>query len=325
VNFSDGSIAISRAVWPWVRLGGGAVILAVLVGRLGAGPFLDAFGLIGVRSLAAAVLITAFTTVCCAWRWGLVASALGVPVRWGPAVAAYYRSQLLNATLPAGVLGDVHRAVRHGRDLGSLGRGLRSVAWERALGQAVQVGLTVIVLVAAFAPRLTGVLPGTLSGVIAVSIALCLLALVVGVLPRPVSRLLRGAASDLRNVVVVRRALPGVVLASAAAAAGHVAIFLVAVRAAGVTASTGRLVVPVLIVLLASAVPTSIAGWGPREGAAAWAFGSAGLSAAQGVTVATVYGVMVLVAVLPGLAVLLSDRSRRPAPNRLMSEELVHV
>jgi glycosyltransferase 2 family protein len=321
VNFSDGSIAISRAVWPWVRLGGGAVILAVLVGRLGAGPFLDAFGLIGVRSLAAAVLITAFTTVCCAWRWGLVASALGVPVRWGPAVAAYYRSQLLNATLPAGVLGDVHRAVRHGRDLGSLGRGLRSVAWERALGQAVQVGLTVIVLVAAFGPRLPGVLPG----IIAVSIALCLIALVVDVLPPPVSRLLRGAASDLRNIVVVRRALPGVVLASAAAAAGHVAIFLVAVRAAGVTASTGRLVVPVLIVLLASAFPTSIAGWGPREGAAAWAFGSAGLSAAQGVTVATVYGVMVLVAVLPGLAVLLSDRSRRSAPNRLMSEELVHV
>jgi glycosyltransferase 2 family protein len=321
VNFSDGSIAISRAVWPWVRLGGGAVILAVLVGRLGAGPFLDAFGLIGVRSLAAAVLITAFTTVCCAWRWGLVASALGVPVRWRLAVAAYYRSQLLNATLPAGVLGDVHRAVRHGRNLGSLGGGLRSVAWERALGQAVQVGLTVIVLVAASGPRLSGVLPG----VIAVSIALCLIALVVDVLPPPVSRLLRGAASDLRNIVVVRRALPGVVLASAAAAAGHVAIFLVAVRAAGVTASTGRLVVPVLIVLLASAVPTSIAGWGPREGAAAWAFGSAGLSAAQGVTVATVYGVMVLVAVLPGLAVLLSDRSRRPAPHRLMSEELVHV
>jgi glycosyltransferase 2 family protein len=92
-----------------------------------------------------------------------------------------------------------------------------------------------------------------------------------------------------------------------------------------VTASTGRLVVPVLIVLLASAVPTSIAGWGPREGAAAWAFGSAGLSAAQGVTVATVYGVMVLVAVLPGLAVLLSDRGQRAAPDRLMSEELVHV
>jgi glycosyltransferase 2 family protein len=219
------------------------------------------------------------------------------------------------------VLGDVHRAVRHGRVLGSLGRGLRSVAWERALGQAVQVGLTVIVLVAAFGPRLPGVLPG----IIAVSIALCLIALVVDVLPPRVSRLLRGAASDLRNIVVVRRALPGVVLASGAAAAGHVAIFLVAVRAAGVTASTGRLVVPVLIVLLASAVPTSIAGWGPREGAAAWAFGSAGLSAAQGVTVATVYGVMVLVAVLPGLAVLLSDRSRRAAPHRLMSEEPVHV
>ena len=73
-----------------------------------------------------------------------------------------------------------------------------------------------------------------------------------------------------------------------------------------------------LIVLLASAVPTNIAGWGPREGAAAWAFGAAGLGAAQGATVAVVYGVMVLVATLPGAVLLLawlagSGRARRPS------------
>ena len=36
------------------------------------------------------------------------------------AVAAYYRSQFLNLTLPGGVAGDVHRAVRHGREIGRI-------------------------------------------------------------------------------------------------------------------------------------------------------------------------------------------------------------
>jgi nitrate reductase gamma subunit len=52
----------------------------------------------------------------------------------------------------------------------------------------------------------------------------------------------------------------------------------------------------------------NIAGWGPREGAAAWAFGAVGLSAAAGVTVAVVYGVLALVATLPGAVILMADR-----------------
>ena len=59
-----------------------------------------------------------------------------------------------------------------------------------------------------------------------------------------------------------------------------------------------------LLVLLAMAVPTNIGGWGPREGVAAWAFAAAGLGAAQGVATAVVYGVMALVASLPGAVVL---------------------
>ena len=59
-----------------------------------------------------------------------------------------------------------------------------------------------------------------------------------------------------------------------------------------------------MLVLLAMAVPANIGGWGPREGVAAWAFGAAGLGADQGVAAATVYGVLVLVASLPGAAVL---------------------
>ncbi|CCH78457.1 hypothetical protein BN12_2910004 [Nostocoides japonicum T1-X7] len=62
------------------------------------------------------------------------------------------------------------------------------------------------------------------------------------------------------------------------------------------------------------AVPTNLAGWGPREGVAAWAFAAAGLGAAQGLATAVAYGLLVFVSCLPGaLVVLWSGLRRRPA------------
>jgi uncharacterized membrane protein YbhN (UPF0104 family) len=295
---------MSRTVRTWVRLLGGAAILAVLVWRLGSTPFLDGLGLVDGWSLAAAAGLTMLTTVCCAWRWSLVARGLGVAMPLPAAVAAYYRSMLLNTTLPGGVVGDVHRGVRHGRDAGDVGLGLRAVAWERCAGQAVQVALTIIVAL---------LLPSPVHASTPV-VAAAILAAVLGAVllsrslprdgPSRWARTLRAAGADLRNGLLARRAWPGIVLASTLVVAGHAATFLVAARTAGATASTLRLLPLALLVLLAMALPTNIGGWGPREGAAAWAFGAAGLDAAQGLATAVVYGVMVFVASLPGAAVL---------------------
>ena len=63
-----------------------------------------------------------------------------------------------------------------------------------------------------------------------------------------------------------------------------------------------------LAVLLGSTVPTSIAGWGPREGTAAAAFAAVGLSAADGLSVSVTYGVVALVATLPGAVALAATR-----------------
>ena len=65
-----------------------------------------------------------------------------------------------------------------------------------------------------------------------------------------------------------------------------------------------------LLVMMAMVLP-SVGGWGPREGVTAWAFGAAGLGAQRGVATAVVYGVMVLVACLPGAAVLVVAWFRR--------------
>jgi len=220
------------------------------------------------------------TTLCCAWRWKIVAGGLGVELSLAAAVAAYYRSLFINVTVPGGIVGDVHRGISHGRDVSDVGGALRAVAWERFAGQLVQAVLTVVVLLALPSP-------------VRSAMPLVALAVVAGVV---------GAGLVARRQLrLARKAWLGVGLASALVVGGHAATFLVAARTAGVTASPS--------VMLAMVLP-SAGGWGPREGVTAWAFGAAGLGVQQGVATAVAYGVMVLVASLPGAAVLLVSSCR---------------
>ncbi len=294
--------------WGWARLVGGAAILAVVVARVGTGPFIDAVRLTNAGALAVAALVGLATTACCAWRWSLVARGLDVAVPLPAAVGAYYRSQFLNVTLPGGVLGDVHRGVAHGRQAGELGRAVRAVVWERSAGQVVQVVLTVGALLVLASP-----VSASMPAIATLLAAATLVGVLVGWTLRR-TRLVRAASDDVRRGLLGPGLWPGILLASTLAVAGHLVVFLVAARTAGVDVSPARVLPLGLIVLLASAVPTNIAGWGPREGAAAWAFGAAGLGAATGATVAIVYGVMVLFAALPGAVLLLAGWLAGKAP-----------
>jgi uncharacterized membrane protein YbhN (UPF0104 family) len=284
-------------LWRLTRytVAGGTV--AVLVWRLGTGPFLAGLRTIDAGSLAAATGVAALTTVACAWRWRTVARGLGVELPLGEAVAAYYRSLFLNVTLPGGVLGDVHRGVTHGRHTRDVGRGLRAVAWERSAGQVVQAVLTIAVLLA---------LPSPVQRLVPfVALALVVAAAGAALAIRAWQRL----RSDVR-ALLARRAWPAIACASALVVAGHALTFLIAARTAGATAPASQLLPLALLVLLAGALP-NVGGWGPREGVTAWAFAAAGLGASRGVAAAVVYGVMVFVSTLPGAAVLAASWLRR--------------
>ena len=127
-------------------------------------------------------------------------------------------------------------------------------------------------------------------------------------------------AADIRGCLLHRKALPAVVLTTVVAVLGYTAIFLIAARTTGVTAPLSRLLPLALLAILAMVLP-SIAGWGPREGATAWVFAAAGLGATSGAATAVAYGVMVLVATLPGGLVLVVEwlpwrRAARPHARR---------
>jgi hypothetical protein len=306
---------MSRSVWAWARVVGPAATLTVVVWRLGTGPFLDGVRTVDGRALAAAAGLAVLTSVCCAWRWKIVARGLGIDLPLSAAVAAYYRSLFLNVTLPGGVVGDIHRGISHGRDVSDVGRGVRAVVWERSAGQLVQAVLAVVALLALPSPVQSSM------PLVAIAVVAAVFGVVLVARARPArgrstcARVRNAVAGDIRDAVLARRAWLGIAVASALVVGGHAVTFLIAARTAGTSAPPSRMLPLALLVMLAMALP-SVAGWGPREGVAAWVFGAAGLGAGRGVATGVVYGVMVLVASLPGAAFLVVAWFRRTRPGQ---------
>jgi uncharacterized membrane protein YbhN (UPF0104 family) len=299
-------------------------VLVAVVWQVGTGPFVA-----GVRSLHPGTLVLGAAlgipaTVACAWRWHLVSRELGVRVDLAPAVAFCYRAQFLNVTLPGGILGDVHRGLRHGQRAGDTLTAMRAVAWERLAGQVVQAAIGIAVLLVLPSPMRDSM--PTVLLVLAMLVVAATLAVRLLAPAHPESwaaRVGRVLREDLRGVLMVRHAWLGIVLASAVALGFHLAMYFVAARAVGVTASTATLLPLVLLVFLAAGLPLNLAGWGPREGMAAWTFAAVGLGAEQGVAAAVAFGAIVLVASLPGAVVLLAGGLRRPRVDDEVPDEAV--
>jgi len=259
-----------KRAWPWLRLALAVAVLVALGTRLGTGAFLDGLRAAAGWPILAALLIGLLTTVASAWRWCVISRRLGLSLDLRTAVADYYRSQLLNAVLPAGVLGDVHRAVNQGKQSGDLGRGVRAVVFERAVGQVVLVAIGLAVVSTQSIPGVDFV-PGV--EVLIICLGALGAACVIAIRIPPIRRGLQATWADLRVGVLHRAALPKLVSSSALAVAGHIGMFLVAAGAAGVTAPLSTLVPLIVLALLVMAVPVNIGGFGPREAFLAVAFG----------------------------------------------------
>lgn len=310
----------SRALRTHFGTVAGVAILAVLLWRLGTGVFLDGLRRVDAPTLLAGLAIGALTTVFSAWRWALVARGLRIRLPLRAAVADYYRALFLNAALPGGILGDVHRAVRHGQSEGDVGRGVRAVVLERTAGQLALTVAGVTILLALPSPVMQDVRHVT-PLVLLAGVGACAVFLAVRMsssAPRRAGRL-RATLAEARESLLSRRNGPGVALSSAIVLAGHLALFVVAARVAGSGASVLTLLPIAVLALLAMGLPLNVGGWGPREGVTAWAFGAAGLGASTGLSVAVVYGVLSFVAALPGAVVLVLRwsaglRARAAAP-----------
>ncbi|CAH1749129.1 conserved membrane protein of unknown function [Thauera humireducens] len=264
--------------------------------------------------LAAALLLGVPQMALSAWRWQLTAQRLDAPLPFGRAVAEYYLGSFLNQVLPGGVLGDASRAWRHARIQAAASHGPRA-AWlavvlERASGQFALLLIALATLLVS--PMIGQILGRAFAGIdqdtstasLPVRLALIGAALVLLLFVLRRSGLLRHLANAGQRALLARDALWRQLLASLAISASYIAVYFCCARMLGIDTPATTLLALIPWVLLAMALPLSLAGWGLREGAAALLWAAAELDVAQGVAISISYGLVVLLSTLPGAWVL---------------------
>lgn len=301
---------------PWLRRG---LISAALLGAVALWVEPQAI-LAEVQRFSAGWLVVALgistlQVMLCTWRWQFTAGLIGVPLRFSYALREYYLALLVNQLLPGGVLGDAGRAHRHASQTQSRGRAWRAVIIERASGQLAVVLLTLSALL--LSPLWHSVLGGAWIVTTGLGSAAALaMAIAGGLLWRQrlnawLGQLPNGyqaLARDLKRGLLTRGVWLKQLLSSLLIVLSYGAVMVCAARAIGVALPALELLALTPVLLLAMLIPFSVAGWGLREGAAAGVWALVGLPPAQGVAVSLAYGVIVLLACLPGIGVALSRR-----------------
>lgn len=312
------------ALSPSVRLAAKWLLTLVLLG--GVFYWLDAQALADqVQQLylwpaLLALALSVLQVLASAWRWRYTAARLGLPLGFAKAVREYYLGTFLNQVLPGGVAGDASRAWRHGSQQLARGAALRAVMIERFSGQVVLL----IVAVASISamPALLGRLQPVVGENLEWSWAwtLGLVAVPFGLGLAAIKRFAPGSlgifATDLKRALFSWPAFAWQWLSSVLVLATYLAVFLLSARALGLDRDAAELLPLVPLVLLAMVLPLSVAGWGLREGAAALVWAGAGLPPEEGVMIAVTYGVLVLVASLPGAVILARLSLKKPAASK---------
>lgn len=228
-----------------------------------------------------------------AWRWRYVAQQLGLELSYWRATREYFISNLVNQTVPGGVVGDAARAIRV-RDAATLKTAAWSVLIERLLGQIALV----TVMTTGFAVSL--VMPG---GIVWPLWAWILIAAPIGtaVLARRIERRpIKQIRLFLRDPIQITLSLTIFALL--------VTAFWASSRAVGANLPLEALFTLIPLILSAMLVPLSIGGWGWREGTAAALFPLAGFEMSAGIAAGVVYGALLLLTALPAVVLLLLPR-----------------
>ena len=294
-----------------LRLAASLGLLAALLLVLEPQRLAAAFSAPAPHWLAAALALSVPQVVLSAWRWRFTATRLGAPLGLGEAVREYYLATFLNQILPGGVMGDAARAWRHARRPRSqvTDAAVGSAAWhavliERASGQFALLLVVLVTLVVSPTLRAaSAAFAGATSGIF----ALALLFAVGSVAAWRGREHLVRLRHALHHALLARAVFMRQLLASLLVVGSYVGVYLCCMRMIGIDTPVSLAAPLVPWVLLAMAIPLSVAGWGLREGAAALAWHAAGLDVAQGVAISISYGVVVLLSSLPG-ALMLTGR-----------------
>ncbi|MFO7758362.1 MAG: lysylphosphatidylglycerol synthase transmembrane domain-containing protein [Roseovarius sp.] len=265
--------------------------------------------------LAAAVAILTLQTVLSAIRWKITAARLGIHLGAGEALREYYLAQAVNISVPGGVVGDAARAVRSRGEAGLLAAG-QAVVFERLAGQAGLFVVTATVFAVTLALPGGVEWPAWLIAPVAVFVAsgLCLPLVLHGAMRirGRIGHVSRGFRDAMVTSLVAPQVIGWQIALSLATTACNLAAFAFCALAVGHGLGPAAVAAFGPLILLTMLVPVTISGWGLREGAAVVLFPLAGSTASGGLAASVAFGLMVILASLPGSLGALARRRRSP-------------
>jgi len=307
-------------VWrPVLRVTVSVALILVVIASVDRGVLASELARIEATWLVPAFLLIWSTTFVSAGRWSIVIRSFGPvgarrPSYWR-LLSLYWIGQFFNQLLPSGLGGDgvrmwlVHRA---GLPTGSA---ITSVVVDRVVALAAIVLLVAIALPFAFDGAGGPATPVWLWGVVA-GCALAVAA-VAGfgkvplpglLLANPMARGIRRLGTDLWKLILRPGYLAATLGASVAVQLlGAGAVYAIT-QSLGVRIGLLPCVALMPIVVLATAVPVSIAGWGVREVAMVAVLASVGVAGESALLISLLYGAIAVVTSLPGGALWLFGR-----------------
>lgn len=266
--------------------------------------------------LAAAVFLLQY--VGCALRWRAALVPLGARFSFFRVLHLFYIGNFFHQTLPASVGGDAVRTYLVYRDGVGLRTAISAIMLER-VGTVAALIFLVALVQPIFLTRVGEAAGAWMGPVAAIGVAAVVGGIVfIALLDRMPESWRKGKVmAALANLAVDTRTIffspfNAVRLVGWAAAAHTNLAMAVFVLARGLALDVSPLDVIALFlpVLLITALPISVAGWGVREGSMVYAFGLIGVPAADALVLSVLYGFFTLAVALPGGLVWLASGAR---------------
>ena len=257
-----------------------------------------------ISLLILAILFQLLSTLLAGYRWGRVMKKMDFGQRSDFYMRSYFKGSFFNQGLPTSIGGDAIRVL----DVASNGHRKRDafigVFIDRVLGLA---GLLILNLVANY--FLPGLLPDNLSLMINVIVASGLIGFICFIYIHKIKALNIGR---LFNYILRISERLNKILHDARSISFHLVIgilihlfsiiniYLVG-QSVGLEYDLLTMAVIVPPVILLTLIPISLAGWGIREGAMIGLFGLIGAAQANILSMSIIYGIILIIASLPGL------------------------
>jgi glycosyltransferase 2 family protein len=286
-------------------------LLALLVSQVDWAAIHDSLSLAMLPALIAGTLLLMLPSLAIAIRWYVLLEAMEHPVPFRWSLRQAFIGVFFNQCLPTSIGGDGYRIIVAKQ---------RGLDWRDATASVLverYVGLICLLLVAACgmvplalsltSEAITGLLILVVAGAIFGAFGVAAVAEIATFrkLPGIVTKLLNwwivGRILGLIRRVVRSQRILGILLVTSVI--GHlvnsIAVWMLG-QSIGVEVGIGTYLAVLSLAVLATLIPLSIAGWGIRDGVIVGLLGAVGVAHEQALVLSIGFGVMLLLASLPG-------------------------